>query len=135
MKKINNNDNEVTEIVVVELGAVVVESVGLSVGLSVVVVEDDGSSFGTQSSVEHPTSNGKNLVCNPNRPNSGAKPLNTNVISFASRMEIDAFLALASIVCTKTYPSSSSSLELLPSPLSDLPTKAGSVPNSPSRSS
>ena len=98
-----------------------------------VLVEDGGSSFGTQSSVEHPTSNGKNLVCNPKRPNSGAKPLNTNVISFASRMEIDAFLALASIVCTKTYPSSSSSLER-PS-ASDLPTKAGSVPNSPSRSS
>ena len=46
----------------------------------VVVVTDSGvvvgAALGLQSSIEHPSSNLKNLACNPYKPISGASPLN-----------------------------------------------------------
>ena len=65
--------------VVVDVSDVVVTDSSVVVTDSSVVVTDSGvvvTTLGLQSSIEHPSSNLKNLACNPYKPISGASPLN-----------------------------------------------------------
>merc|ERR1712088_195920 len=92
---------EAPAVVVSDSGVVVTDSSVVVIDSSVVVtdssvvVTDSGvvvRTPGLQSSIEHPSSNLKNLACNPYKPISGASPLNSTSIVVALRITIVAFI-------------------------------------------